>query len=106
MRQTCGEQEQAKDCAEAYEREEVPVVAPSDTVVQPYTMVVLRLDAVVADATVMGARRAPYVAAFAVLGWDFHCGALASLGDHRCPFGCGGADREGVFVLIGWRKGM
>jgi hypothetical protein len=53
--------------------EEVAIVASSDTVVEPDAVMILRFYAVVADTTVVGARRAPNVAAFAVLGGYFHC---------------------------------
>ena len=52
---------------------EETVVAASDAIVEPNTVVILCLDAIVANPTVMGAGRAPDVAAFAVFGGHLHC---------------------------------
>jgi hypothetical protein len=50
--------------------------------------VVLRLDTVVADTTVMGSRWAPDVAAFAILGRNLHGSVAANSRYNHSPF-CG-----------------
>jgi hypothetical protein len=74
------------------ESEEVPVVPSSHAVVEPEAMVVLRLDAVVADAAVVAARRAPDVAGFAEFGRDFEGAVLGGRGPDHYPVGCGRSD--------------
>lgn len=54
------------------EHEEIPVIATAYTVVDPDAMVVLRFDAVVADAAVVAPGWSPDIAGFAVLCGHFH----------------------------------
>jgi hypothetical protein len=72
VREAEGKQHQAQQRRGGDVGEEVPVIPPSDTIVQPDAMMILRLDARIADSAVMCARRAPDVAAFAVFGRDLH----------------------------------
>ena len=54
------------------ECEEVSIIASSDAVVDPDTMMIGRLDAVVAEAAVVSPGRSPDVAGLAVLCRHFH----------------------------------
>jgi hypothetical protein len=65
-------EQEAQKSERANKNKEVTVVATANAVVDPDTVMVLRLDTVVTDAAMMGARRAPDIAAFAVLCWNFH----------------------------------
>ena len=51
---------------------EIAVIPSTDTVVQPYTVMILCFDTVIADTTVMGSRWSPDVASFAIFRWHFH----------------------------------
>ena len=52
--------------------EEVAVVAFSDTVVDPHTMMIMSLNAVIAQSTMVRAGRSPNVAGSTVLDWNLH----------------------------------
>ena len=106
MRQACAEQEQSQNGSACDVGEEVSVVPPADAVIEPYAVVVLRLDTIVANTAVVRARWAPDVARLAVLGGDFHCLCLGSGGSDRYPFGGGRSECERVFVGRSWRKGV
>jgi hypothetical protein len=69
-------------------------------------MMILRFDAIVANAAVMTPRRAPDVAGFAEFGWDFEGSVLSSCGAYHDPIGGGRANCQGVFSGIGWWKWM
>jgi hypothetical protein len=88
MRQTSPEQKQTEQSRGANEHEEVPIITTSDAVIEPDTMMILGLDAIVANTTVMGTRRSPDVAAFAILGWNLHGGVVANSRHHHSPL-CG-----------------
>jgi hypothetical protein len=64
--------EETQRSAEGKECEEISVVSASNAIVDPNTVVILGLNAVVADSTVVTSRWPPDVASFAVLGWHFH----------------------------------
>lgn len=83
--------------------EKVAVVAPADAVVEPHTVVVLGFYAVVAKTAMVGARRAPDIAGFAVFGWDFHSGCrLLHRLDQR-PVVSWWREPEGILIL-GYRR--
>jgi len=71
--QACPKKKQADQSARTDEDKEIAIIAASNAVVEPDTVMVLCLDTVVTNTTMMGARRAPNIAAFAVL-----CGYLHS----------------------------
>lgn len=73
MRQTGPKEEKRKDSRGTDKGKKVPVVAAADTVVKPDTMVVQGLDAIIANTTVIAARRSPDVACLAVLHRHIHC---------------------------------
>ena len=54
------------------EREEVSIIASADTVIYPDTVMVGRLNAIVAETAVVSTRRSPDVAGFAILCRHFH----------------------------------
>ena len=60
---------------------------------------VLRFDAVVADAAVVAPGRPPNVAGFAVLCGYFHGCCAGGGGFYEGPVVCGGPEGEGVFVF-------
>lgn len=65
-----------ENCGRGNKCKEISVVAFSDTVIEPDTVVVVGLDTVIAKATVVGTWRAPDVASSAVLNGDFHGGRV------------------------------
>ena len=69
-------------------------------------MVVLSFNAIIADAAMVCPRRTPDVAALAVFGGDFHCGALRGGGNNHSPFSGWRADVEGVIMWGWWGKGV
>lgn len=58
------------------EGEEVAVVATTDAIIEPYTVMVLRLDAIIAYSAVVASRWAPDIAGLAILDRHLHgsCG--------------------------------
>ena len=69
---TSKREEEAKDGARAYESNKIPIIASADAIVDPYTVVVLCLYAVVADPAMVTAWRPPDVASLAVFGRNIH----------------------------------
>ena len=76
--------------------EEEAVVPPPDAIVEPDTVMVLRLDASVADAAVVGAWRTPDIATLAVFRRDFHGSSVASLLGFRVVGGGRAGRRKGL----------
>lgn len=64
---------QGKYGCRADEGEKIAVVATANAVVEPYTVMVLGLNTVVAQAAMMSAWRTPQLARLAVLDRDLHC---------------------------------
>jgi len=93
-----GEEKDSEEGCKTHVREKIAVVAPPDAIVQPDAVVVLRFDACVADATMVGTWGAPDRTGFAVFSWDFH-----GCGQDRCI-------RWGRVLLLlfwvgGWGRG-
>jgi hypothetical protein len=65
---------------------------------------VVHLDAVVADATVVATRRTPDVAGFAVFDGYFHGGGGGGEGFDEEPSGCGRGESKRIFGWWGWRE--
>lgn len=76
---TRADQVGGENCGRGDKCKEISVIAFSDTVIEPDTVVVVGLDTVIAEAAVMSTRRAPDVASPAVLNRDFH-GSRVGLG--------------------------
>lgn len=66
------DQAESHDAAKTDKGEEISVVSSADTVVQPYTMMVLGFNAGVADSTVVGSWWTPDFASLTVLRRHFH----------------------------------
>lgn len=103
MPETGGPQVDAEKGARGDKGEEVPVIAPPDAVVEPQAVVVLRVNAVVAHAAVMAARRSPDVARLAVLGRYFKGAVLCNGRKHDDPFRGWGAESQRIAVVHGLR---
>ena len=73
MGQARSEKKKAEQCTRTDKCEEIAIVATSNAIVEPNTVVILRFNTIVTNAAMMGSRRAPDVAALAVLGWYLHC---------------------------------
>lgn len=52
----------------ADEGEKVPVVSPSNAIVDPSTVVILGLNTIITDSTMVASRRAPDIASFTIFG--------------------------------------
>lgn len=72
MAQATEDEENAEQCARAYECKEVAVVAAADAIVYPHTVVVLSLNAVVAHSAMMASWWSPYIAGLTIFGRDVH----------------------------------
>lgn len=72
MSEACKSEEDSQKGTGADKGEEVAVVAPANAVVEPNTVVILSVYAVVTDTAVVATRRSPDVAGFAVLYRYFH----------------------------------
>ena len=79
---------------------EIAVVATAHTVVEPDAVVVLGLDAVVAQAAVVSAGRPPDAACLAVLGGHLHRGGFRVGGLDKSPFRGRLAKPERILVLV------
>lgn len=100
--QTSDQEVHAKKCGRHDKCEKVAIVSSTNAVVEPHTVMILRLNAVVTYTTVMGPRRSPDVAALAELGWDFHgCVSAGGRNDHD-PFGGRRAYTERIIIRIRW----
>lgn len=53
---------------------EIAVVAAANTIIEPDTMMIMSLDAVIANPAMMTTRWSPDVAGFAVFDWHLHGG--------------------------------
>jgi hypothetical protein len=102
----CTQDEETQYCTEGKECEEISVVSASDAIVDPNTMVVLGLDTVVANSTVVTSRRTPDVASFAVFGWHFHSSGGRLCGLDHGPIVRWGCQSKRVFVLVRRRHWM
>lgn len=103
---TCTEEKQAKNGGRSDEREEIPIVSTADAVIEPDTVMVLSLDTVVANPTMMTSRWPPDVAGFAILCRHFHCGSgRLSRFDHR-PIVRWWRQSERIFIFIRRRHWM
>lgn len=100
--QTSDQEVHAKKCGGHDKCEKVAIVSSTNAVVEPYAVMILRLDTVVTDTTVMGSRRSPDIAALTELGWDFHgCVSAGCRNDHD-PFSGGRAYTERIIIRIRW----
>lgn len=90
---------QSENGGGSHEREEVPVVAAPDAVVKPDTVVVLGFDAVIADAAVVAARRAPDAAGAAIFYGDFEVDLGGFRGLDKGPAVGRGYGERVVFVI-------
>jgi hypothetical protein len=100
--ETSGEEEAADNRTSGDEGEEVAVVSTSDAVIEPDAVVILSLDAVVADSTVVTSRWPPDIAGLAVLSGDFHSSSGRLSGLYHRPIVHGWSESKRIFGLI-WR---
>lgn len=96
----------AKQRCRAHEREEIAVVAPADTVVQPHAVMVLSFDTVVAEPAMVCSRGAPYVARFAEFGWHLHRGSRPFRRLDESPVISWRSEPERILVPVSGRKVM
>ncbi len=102
----CTEDEKSQSSTEGKEREEISIISAPNAIINPNAVVVLRLNTVIADSTVVTSRWSPYITSLAIFGWHFHCsrGRLCRL-DHR-PIVRWGCQSERIFVLVRRWHGM
>ena len=74
--ETKAEEEEPEDCTGCNEGEEISVIAASNAVVEPDTVMILGLDAVIAYSAMVSSRRTPDIASLAILGRDFHSSGI------------------------------
>ena len=92
-------QEDAQKRARSDKSEEVAIIASANAVVEPEAMMILCFGAVVANATVMSARRSPYVAGLAVFGRNLHGGVGRPGSSDKGPFIQRGANGQRIIRL-------
>lgn len=73
VRQAGTKQEKCKNGRGANKGEKIPVVTAADTIVEPDTVMVKRLNTIVAGTTMVAARGPPYVACLTVFHRYVHC---------------------------------
>lgn len=102
MSEACKSEKDSQKGTGADKGEEVPVIAPANAVVEPNTVVILSVYAVVADTAVVATRRSPDVAGFAILYRYFHgCVRRARRLD---PGPRSRRRRQGEWVVRGWSR--
>lgn len=69
-RTECEKQTKKRGCTD--EGEKVAVIPSAHTVVDPYTVMVQSLDAVIADPAMIAPSRTPDIAGLAILDWHVH----------------------------------
>ena len=69
---TCTKEEEPNDCSSCNEGEEISVIAASNAVVEPDTVMILSLNTIITYSAMVSSRRSPYIASFAIFGGDFH----------------------------------
>lgn len=105
LAQRCTSQQKARDGRCADESEKITIVASTDTVVDPYTVMVQSVNTVVANTTMIASRRSPYVASFAILHGHIHsCGCGSCKANHD-PVISWRSKGQWIIVLSG-REGM
>lgn len=85
MAETGEGEEDSQNRTKADEGEEVSVIAPPYAVIDPHTVVILRLYAIIANSAVVAARGAPDVTGLAILGRDIHGSGLHGGRLHHSP---------------------
>lgn len=65
-------EENAKKGSRRYECEEVAVISPPHAIVDPYTVMILRFDAIITRSTVMASRRPPDITRLAIFRGHIH----------------------------------
>lgn len=106
MRQTGSEQKQPDERSGRHEGEEVAIISPANTVVEPDAMMILRLNAIVTDTAMMGSRGTPDVTCLAVLRWHLHGGSGTRVGPDRRPSSGRRAQGQRIIALGCWREGV
>lgn len=96
LSQTGKRQKKRKYRPRADESKEEPVVASTNTIVEPDTMVVKCLDTVVTDSAVVAPWWSPDVAGLAVLDWDVHRCCIGSGKSYHHPIISRGADCQRI----------
>lgn len=84
--------------------EEVSVVSASNAVVKPHAMMVLRLNAIIAEPAVVGTRRSPDVAGAAMPNRDFHGGRRLVCRSNEVPVGRRRTYSEWIVVFGRWES--
>ena len=95
-----------QDCCQGYETKKVAVVASANTIVQPDAVMVLRINAVVANPAMVASGRPPDVTGLTVFGGDLEGPVrLIMRGDYD-PLGQGWTRGEWIRIWL-WRwKGV
>lgn len=106
MRQTRANQKQGQESGRAHKSEEVAIVAPAHTVVQPDTVMVESFHAIIAHSAVVAARRPPDVASFAVFDRDIHRSHVGRSQLDHDPVGSGRAYSQRIGSRIWWWHNM
>lgn len=101
MPEACNNKKNTQDRGTAHKSEEIPVISPPNTIVKPNAMMILSFNTIIANSTVITARRSPNVASFAIFYRDFHCRSNPAIWCYRDPSNSWWAQRERVFAHIG-----
>lgn len=96
LTQTSESQKKRKYRPRADESKEKSVVASTNAIVEPDTVVVECLDTVVTDSAVITSRWSPDVAGLAVLDWDVHRCCIRSGKSYHHPIISWGADCQRI----------
>ncbi len=65
-------EEESHERPGAHEREEVAIIPTANAIVEPNAVVIVSLDAVVTDSTVMSPGRSPNITCPAIFHWHLH----------------------------------
>lgn len=94
-----GDEVHGKDGACRNEREEVSVISAAHAVVEPYAMVIMSFDAVIAEATVVSPRWPPDIAGAAMFNRHLHRSGCPIRRTHDDPVVGWGSEMVGIVVF-------
>jgi len=98
--QTRADQEKCQEGAKTDECKEIAIVPATNTIVEPHAVMVESFDTIVADTTVIAARRSPYITCLAVLHRHIHGSHIGSSKLDHNPVICRWTKRQRIVRRI------
>lgn len=99
LHQTSSSKVGTEESSAGNKSEKISVVSTADTVIEPNAMMILGLDAIVAQSTVVSTRWTPDVTGSAVPNRDFHSSGRLVCGSDEVPIGSRGPESKRVVIF-------